>query len=267
MSDITSAPNATTTPFDSIKQTRPDGSEFWSARDLMAAVNYDNWQNFHKALEKAMTSAEAQDVHIQNNFIASNKVSGTRGPAQLDYELSRFACYLTMMNGDPRKPEIAAAQGYFVIKTRQAEVAKPALTGPALYLAAIEQATTEIAALEARNKELEPKAQAFDGYIGAEGDYSLNGAAKLLQRRGVVTGQNRLRDQLLAWGWIYRGEKQVLRAKQAQIETKRLAEKTYYFIDDKTGEKRAGNTQVRITPKGVEDIHKRLTTPLKAVTA
>jgi DNA-damage-inducible protein D len=40
-----------------------------------------------------------------------------------DYLLSRFACYSIAQNGDPRKPEIAAAQAYFIISTRENELA------------------------------------------------------------------------------------------------------------------------------------------------
>lgn len=247
---------ASVSPFDSIKQVREDGSEFWSARDLMRTCDYDNWQNFESAVARAIVSAKAQGLASDDLFTGVSKK--TAGRPQQDYELARFAAYLVVMNGDPRKPEIAAAQGYFAVKTREAETSPKQLSGPALYLAAIEQATAEIATLEAKNAELTPKAEAFDGYIGAEGDYSINATAKLLQRRGIETGQNRLANQLLEWGWLYRGEKRILRAKQSQIVTGRLAEKTYYFVDENTGERRAGSTSVRITPKGVDAIHSKL---------
>jgi len=143
----------------------------------------------------------------------------------------------------------------------------PALTGPELMAAALIEAQ---ATLEAKDKEirtLTPKAEAFDGFIGSSGDYSVNETAKLLQRRGVDTGQNRLMRTLESWGWVYRGARNSPRVMQAQIETGRLAEKTYYFIDQRTGEERAGRTSVRVTPKGVEDIFARLSEDLVLVEA
>lgn len=105
----------TNSPFDAIRQVREDGTEYWSARDLMPLLGYNKWQAFDTAIERAITSAKAQNASVEGNFTGAGKVSGERGPAQKDYHLSRFASYLVAMNGDPRKEEVAAAQAYFAV--------------------------------------------------------------------------------------------------------------------------------------------------------
>ena len=40
------------------------------------------------------------------------------------YVMSRYACYLTVMNGDPTKKIISLGQTYFAVKTRQQELAE-----------------------------------------------------------------------------------------------------------------------------------------------
>ncbi|MDP7721842.1 phage antirepressor KilAC domain-containing protein [Mycobacterium sp. TY814] len=112
-------------PFDAIRRVRANGSEYWTARDLCNVVEYETWRNFAAAIERAMVAAENTKVPVHTNFVGVNKmVTVGFGERQIeDFELSRLACYLVLMNGDPRKPKIAEAQAYFAIKTRQAEIA------------------------------------------------------------------------------------------------------------------------------------------------
>ncbi|MGO2311660.1 MAG: BRO family protein [Brachybacterium tyrofermentans] len=112
-------------PFDRIKQQREDGAEFWSARDLMPLLGYSAWRNFEVPLERATKSAAAQGHSVAEHFAGSRKVAPS-GPGMADFHLSRFAAYLVAMNGDPNKAEVAAAQAYFAIRTREAEVTPPA---------------------------------------------------------------------------------------------------------------------------------------------
>lgn len=112
--------------FDSIKHVNPYGQEYWSARDLMPLLGYGkNWQNFSTAVQKAIISCQENGQVVENHFNASIKMVQIGSGAQReldDYNLSRLACYLIAMNGNPRKPEIAAAQVYFAVATRSHEM-------------------------------------------------------------------------------------------------------------------------------------------------
>lgn len=111
--------------FDSIRQVNPYGQEYWSARSLAPLLGYSRWQNFDIAIKRAMTSCEESGNIVQDHFTEVSKpITGGKGAVQSvkDYYLSRFSCYLIAMNGDPRKPEIAAAQVYFAVFTRAHEM-------------------------------------------------------------------------------------------------------------------------------------------------
>lgn len=111
-------------PFDAIAKRRPDGTEYWSARDLMPIMGYDSWRRFSEAIARAKVSAELQGHNVLNLFAGAVK-KPTGGRPLEDIYMVRFAAYLVAMNGDPRKPEIAAAQAYFAIQTRVAETQTP----------------------------------------------------------------------------------------------------------------------------------------------
>jgi len=115
-----------TPDFDSIKQTNPYGEDYWSARDLMPHLGYGKkWQNFESAIKRAMTACIESGNIVENHFTNTSKmvpIGSGAGRALEDYNLSRFACYLIAMNGDPRKQEVAAAQVYFAVSTRAHEM-------------------------------------------------------------------------------------------------------------------------------------------------
>lgn len=116
-------PTPAVSPFDGIKCTDDFGNEYWSARDLMTLMGYPTWQHFTPAISRAITSAEAQGHDRHALFTVDLEKSG--GRPREDFRLSRFACYLVAMNGDPRKKDVANAQAYFAIQTRVAETQAP----------------------------------------------------------------------------------------------------------------------------------------------
>ncbi|MEV6432899.1 phage antirepressor [Nocardia sp. NPDC051463] len=110
--------------FDAIRRTRADGSEYWLARDLCKLVEYETWRNFAAAVDRAKIAAKNSGADVSREFVQVGQLVdvGNLGKQEReDFELSRFAAYLTVMNGDPRKPAIASAQAYFAIRTHQAE--------------------------------------------------------------------------------------------------------------------------------------------------
>jgi len=94
------------------------GRKYWDARELMPHVGYANWQDFHRAIKRAMQACVTNGEAVEKQFLGTSlKFPGKRGPAAQNYKLTRRACYFIFQNGDPKVPGIAAAQAYFVRQT------------------------------------------------------------------------------------------------------------------------------------------------------
>lgn len=88
-------------------------------------MDYTEWRNFSNVIGRAMIACENSGHSVLNDFVEVNKIveAGVTVKPKKDYELSRYACYLIVQNGDPRKEVIALGQTYFAIQTYRQEVA------------------------------------------------------------------------------------------------------------------------------------------------
>lgn len=95
--------------FENIRHINEYGQEFWYARELQEALEYARWENFANAIERARVACEASNNAASDHFREVTKMveAGVSHKFIDDYELSRYACYLIVMNGDPHKEIIA----------------------------------------------------------------------------------------------------------------------------------------------------------------
>src|ERR1700739_1873407 len=107
------------------KHTRSDGVEYWRAREMQRILGYVNWRDFGNVLGRARDALSKNGIEPSHHFGQTHKMVTLGSESQrevVDYYLSRAACYLIAMNGEPSKPEIAAAHAYFAFQTRRMEV-------------------------------------------------------------------------------------------------------------------------------------------------
>lgn len=256
-------------PFDAVRHEDERG-EYWMGRDLMALAGYAKWQNFQRAINDARSAMLRQGYDVSDQFsLVSVKTSDLGGRPGTDFRITRLACYFVFMNGDPGKPEIAAAQEYFALKTRQAEVAQQQVL-PSNYLEALKALVVEVEAKEEAERRaleaeqqaalLRPPAQAWENLVDTGQDYDVATAANILNRDPVIsTGRNRLFAWMLENAMLYRraGGQLVPYAEHTEHLRLKPQSRPDHSADDSRARKEA-HAQVRVTVRGLEWIQQRM---------
>lgn len=192
-------------PFDSIKRIGEDGAEYWSARDLMPLMGYGAWHNFMVPVDRARKSSENVGMNCNFNDVVKVVERERRGSIERkDVHLDRMAAYLVAMNGDPNKPEVAAAQTYFAVQTRVAETQPPALNLPQDYPSALRELASQVEAKELAEKRAQEQAE-----LAAKRALEIEAQAPAVEKAAAHTasddtkGRQAFAREVQQWGYRY----------------------------------------------------------------
>lgn len=226
--------------FESIKHINEAGQEYWLARELQPVLDYARWENFEKAIERAQKACLNTGFDVDDHFRGSTKMVELGSGAERaipDFELSRYACYLIVMNGDPNKEVIAVGQTYFAIKTRQQELIEnyEALTEDQKRLAVRNEMKRHNAALADAAHDagvIEKRDYAIFQNFGYMGLYGGLGAKEIHERKGLKKSQKIL-DHMgsteLAAN-LFRATQTEEKLRRENIQGKDNANKTHYEV-------------------------------------
>ena len=257
--------------FENIKHVNEYGQEFWYARDLQVALEYKRWDRFNDVLDRAISACRESGNSIEDHFSHVGKMVNLGSGSQRevdDYMLSRYACYLIVMNGDPRKQVIALGQTYFAVKTRQQELVEnyDELSEDQKRLAIRSE-------MKRHNKQLADAAHdagvetpleyaIFQNY-GYQGLYGGLSAKDIQQRKGLKKSENIL-DHMgsteLAAN-LFRATQTEEKLRRDQIQGKELANAVHYQVGRKVRQtiKELGGTMpedLPTPPKSIKQIEK-----------
>lgn len=96
---------------------KENGITYWLASDMMLMLWYPDMKSFQKVIDRAVKALISLWIDQFENIIPIKNDNDER-----DYKLTRFACYLSAMNWDPKKIEVANAQKYFAEQARKFEL-------------------------------------------------------------------------------------------------------------------------------------------------
>lgn len=179
--------------FEDLKKINEYNAEYWMARELQPVLGYSQWRGFENSIKKAIISCQESGNAPKYHFAGVRKLiqAGKGAERQVeDYQLSRFACYLIAQNGDPRKPEIANAQQYFIVQTRKQELSEK-LADDIERLELRKQTSEEFKALSgaARNAGVQNSMFGVFHDAGYKGLYGGLGGDAIKNRKGIVKSE------------------------------------------------------------------------------
>lgn len=209
---------------------------------------------------------------LEDGVRLTHPISDSLGRTQQATIVSESGMYEVVIRSD--KPEAVAFRRW-ITGTVLPEIRRTGgygtvveLPGPRqlaqMVIEAEDRADREAAArreAEARAKELEAPASAWKHLASSEGDYEVADAAKVLSRDPKIKiGRDRLFSFMAAEGWIFRNRHTARwKVYQPQVDNGRLTEKFGKpFLHEPSGEMRLGDPTIRVTPKGMAELHKRL---------
>lgn len=145
-------------------------------------------------MAKALKSCEVSGNLPEHHFAEVRKeIAAGKGATQqvVDFELSRFACYLIAQNGDPRKPEIAIAQKYFAIQVRRQELSDTLAKDKERYELR-EQTKTEFRQLSGAVRKAGVSDPMFGLFhdAGYKGLYGGLGRERIMRKKGIPSDEN-----------------------------------------------------------------------------
>lgn len=257
--------------FEDIKHQTDEGVEFWYARELQIALQYKEWRNFLKVIDKAKIACKGSNNEVYYNFVDVNKTveTGVSTKEIDDIVLSRYACYLIVQNGDPRKKTIALGQTYFAIKTREKEIDEIFEL-----LSEDEKRLSTREDLIIRNKTLADIAHNIAGIQtsqdyaifqnkGYQGLYGGLGVKEIHKRKGLRKSQKILdhMDSTELAANLFRATQTAEKIKRDKIDNKYDANSTHYHVGKTVREtiKKLGGTLPEDLPtpeKSIQQIEK-----------